>query len=73
MKIEPSEDDKKISPLYLMAYGAFLLIPCFAFYKGWQNHSAVAMIISSVAILGFSTLLTLGIKHNKKVAQRDKQ
>lgn len=72
MKFEPAESDKKISPAFIIAYAAFLLIPCFAFYKGWQNHSIIAIVAASVAIIGFSLLLVISIRHNRKIAQKDR-
>ena len=67
MKLEPDTKDQKINPLFIIAYGAFLLIPCYAFFKGWQNHSPVAMVAAGVAILGFSFLLVVSIRHNRKI------
>lgn len=63
-------ENEKVSPIYLLAWAAFLLIPAFAFYKGWQYHSALAMIVSSVAILGFVTLIVLTLRHNRKVSRQ---
>ncbi len=72
MKLEPTEKDERISPFYIVAYAAFLLIPCFAFYIGLQHHSTVALIGASVAIIGFSFLLITSIRHNRKIAQKEK-
>jgi hypothetical protein len=66
-------ENERVSPIYLVAWCAFLLIPAFAFYKGWQHHSALAMIVSSVAILGFVTLIVLTLRHNRKVSRQVKR
>lgn len=71
MKLEPEEDDKKIGLPFIIAYAAFLLIPAFAFFKSWQNHSIIGLIASSFAIIGFSLLLFISIRHNRKVGQKN--
>ncbi|HEX5552864.1 MAG TPA: hypothetical protein VFX43_06405 [Chitinophagaceae bacterium] len=66
--MQPTKTDKKISPLYPLAWCAFLLVPAFAFYTGWQHHSLWAMIISALAMSGFITLIVIAVRHNRKLA-----
>ncbi len=70
MKLEPTEKDERISVFYIVAYGLFLLIPCFAFYIGLKHQNKIALIGASVAIMGFSFLLITSIRHNRKIAQK---
>ncbi len=72
MKFEPDEKDEKISILYIIAYSLFLLVPFLALYKGIQSHNVIAIVGSVIAILGFSFLLTISIRHNKKIDKKRK-
>lgn len=72
MKFEPTDDDQKISLFYIVAYSLFILVPGFALYKGWQSGNVIAIIGSSIAILGFAFLLTISIRHNRKVNEKNK-
>lgn len=71
MRLEPSEKDQRIKPFYIIAYGAFLLIPCFIFYKSLSTKDLIPMIGALLAILGFSFLLILSIRHNLKIKKRN--
>lgn len=62
--------DKKISMLYPLAWGVFLLVPGYAFYTGFRNHSALAMGVSGVAMAGFITLIVLALRHNRRLARK---
>jgi len=70
MKFEPTDNDKKINPVFIVAYAAFLLIPCFALYKGWQSQNLIAVLAAAVAIAGFSLLIIVSVRHNRKVKQK---
>jgi hypothetical protein len=67
--MQSGRQDKKINPLYPLAWCAFLLVPGFAFYTGWKHGSALAMIASGLAITGFITLIVMALRHNRRLSR----
>jgi len=68
--MQDESKDKKISVLYPMAWCLFLLVPAYAFYTGYRNHSVLAMVASAVAMAGFITLITLAVRHNRRLSRQ---
>jgi hypothetical protein len=68
--MKPNKTDKKINPLYPLAWCAFLLVPLFAFYIGWKRHSMLAMAVAALAIAGFVTLIVIAVRHNRALARQ---
>jgi|GEM_PF-3559179 prepilin signal peptidase PulO-like enzyme (type II secretory pathway) len=66
---EPKQE-KRINPLYPIAWCAFLCVPAYAFYAGWKSHSVLALVASGLAILGFVTLIIMALKHNRRLARQ---
>lgn len=67
--MQTAKDEKKINPLYPIIWCAFLVLPLFIFYNGWKRHNILAIIASGIAIMGFTTLIVLAVRHNRKIAK----
>lgn len=66
----PSKDENKINLLYPLAWCAFLLLPVFILYNGFKHHNLLAVIASCLAIAGFTTLIVIAFRHNRKIAKK---
>ncbi|TAN01169.1 MAG: hypothetical protein EPN39_02910 [Chitinophagaceae bacterium] len=67
--MQPAKNDKKINLLYPLAWCAFLVIPVFLLYNGWKHHNFLVVIAACIAITGFSTLIVIAVRHNRKIAR----
>lgn len=68
--MEKDKKDQKISALYPMAWCLFLLVPAYAFYTSYRNHSMLGMVASAVAMVGFLTLILLAVRHNRRLSRQ---
>ncbi|TAN11490.1 MAG: hypothetical protein EPN37_17350 [Chitinophagaceae bacterium] len=67
--MQPTKDDKKINPLYPIAWCIFLVLPVFILYNGLKRHNFLAVVAAFIAICGFSALIVIAVRHNRKISK----
>ncbi|MGH2643339.1 MAG: hypothetical protein ACRDE2_05280, partial [Chitinophagaceae bacterium] len=55
--------------LYPIAWVAFLVVPVLLLYNGWKRHNFLVVVAACIAITGFSTLIIIAFRHNRKIAK----
>lgn len=61
-----------MNPVFFAAWGAFILVGGLGFWRGWHHHQPVVMILSLAGIAGFTLMIILAMKHNRRVERQQK-